>query len=243
MPDRGSVVGRAVYHPWGGTYSERLLDFTARGYLPIPGPQPDLPPGRRAWAPRAEFRARNVKRTVATLHTLSTVATATIQTATPTQTFALDTYASSQPLFLYRERERASALSRERERASALSNRYGQRVAQVGRSRHDGCGGLDSGRGGGHGGGRSGGRGSGRGSGRRSEHGDGRVQVKYWAPVMPSIPLMYGTPFMELTLIVCSLPSLPVQLFVPPLPPLHHTMPPSSLICTLAHCIRSPFKL
>eukprot|EP00964_Phaeocystis_antarctica_P003145 scaffold1673_cov64-Phaeocystis_antarctica.AAC.1 len=51
----------------------------------------------------------------------------------------------------------------------------GKRVAQVGRSRHDGCGGLDSGHGGGgHGGGRSGGRGGGRGSGRRSEHGGGR---------------------------------------------------------------------
>ena len=37
-----SILHTFFFHPWGGggTYSERLLDFTARGYLPIPRPQP-----------------------------------------------------------------------------------------------------------------------------------------------------------------------------------------------------------
>ena len=36
----GLLCGELSITPGGGTYSERLLDFTARGYLPIPPPQP-----------------------------------------------------------------------------------------------------------------------------------------------------------------------------------------------------------
>ena len=48
----GLLCGELSITPGGGTYSERLLDFTARGYLPIPRPKPQYAPER--WG--CEFR-------------------------------------------------------------------------------------------------------------------------------------------------------------------------------------------